>query len=371
MSSLSGKKPILMLPMSLDIGGAETHVVGLARSLKERGWPVYVASAGGRRVKDLEDAGIKHFSAPLHSRSPLKMLRASMVIADLVRRYDIGLVHAHARIPAYLSEKICNRRRLPLVTTYHWTFVSGPFWNLFTKPGDLTIAVSQDIKDYVVREFGFDSRKITVVPNGIDTDLFAPNKARDVAGREPTVLYMSRLNKELSQTAIATMQAVFSIRQSHPGIKMLVAGDGISFQDVEAEAHRLNSLAGRDLIQCLGFVLDTPTLFKEVDLVVGMSRVVLEAMACEIPTIIAGPNGSYGPVTEDIIKTMEEVNYTSRGAPVQATPEVLANDIHKLLSDDELSYRLGKMGRQVVLEKHSMALVAEETEKVYQRLLRG
>jgi hypothetical protein len=43
----SWKVPVLLLPMSLGIGGAETQVVSLAKHLKKRGWSVLVASAGG------------------------------------------------------------------------------------------------------------------------------------------------------------------------------------------------------------------------------------------------------------------------------------------------------------------------------------
>jgi len=93
------KASVLMLPMSLDIGGAETHVVSLSKGLKSLGWQVYVASHGGQRVRDLEAAGIPHFYAPLHSRWPLNMARAYRVISRLVDTYQIDLIHAHARIP--------------------------------------------------------------------------------------------------------------------------------------------------------------------------------------------------------------------------------------------------------------------------------
>ena len=59
---------ILMSLMKLDIGGAETHVVELSKELKARGYNVFIASCGGAYVKELEDAGIKHFEVPLNSK---------------------------------------------------------------------------------------------------------------------------------------------------------------------------------------------------------------------------------------------------------------------------------------------------------------
>ena len=53
------KYKILMTTMGLDIGGAETHIVELAKELTKRGYDVSVASNGGVYVEELEAAGIK------------------------------------------------------------------------------------------------------------------------------------------------------------------------------------------------------------------------------------------------------------------------------------------------------------------------
>ena len=65
---------ILMATMGLDIGGAETHILELAKSLKSRGHDVLIASNGGVYVKELEDRGIRHISVPMNVRSLGKML---------------------------------------------------------------------------------------------------------------------------------------------------------------------------------------------------------------------------------------------------------------------------------------------------------
>src|SRR5690606_15808772 len=93
---------ILLAAMALDLGGAETHVISLARELHRRGHRVVVASAGGRMVPRLEARGIPHIVVPMASRNPLAMARAWWRLRRLVAEYDIGLVHAHARIPAWL-----------------------------------------------------------------------------------------------------------------------------------------------------------------------------------------------------------------------------------------------------------------------------
>ena len=57
---------ILLSLQQLTIGGAETHVVELAKELKRRGYNVVVTSKGGVYEKELAAAGIKHYYVPLN-----------------------------------------------------------------------------------------------------------------------------------------------------------------------------------------------------------------------------------------------------------------------------------------------------------------
>ena len=60
---------ILMATMGLDIGGAETHIVELAKQLKHQGHDIAIVSNGGVYVPEITAAGIRHYEAPLHLRA--------------------------------------------------------------------------------------------------------------------------------------------------------------------------------------------------------------------------------------------------------------------------------------------------------------
>jgi len=376
---LSGQgRVVLELAMGLDIGGAETHIVSLSRSLREMGWNVLVASGGGRRVEDITGSGIEHFDVPLGSRNPLKMLRAYKSLIDIVKSRNVDLIHAHARIPAWIGTYVSRQLHVPLVTTYHWTFVSGFPWNLVSRQGDLTIAVSDVIKDYITREFGFDGEKITVIPNGIDCREFRPlseEESRDIrmavvpeAVQGPVLVYASRMTPELSATACLTIEAVSRLAQTFPGISLLIAGDGESLSRVERAAQEVNRRSGREMVKCLGFVSDMARVYQASDLVIGMSRVVLEAMACGKPCIVAGPQGDFGQVTPDNVDELEERNFTSNGAPRPVEAATLASEIASALSDANLD-EIRAFGLELVRSKHSAEATAYRVAEVYNRLL--
>ena len=93
---------ILMALMGLEIGGAETHVVELAKELKKIGHSVAVISSGGAYCKDIEEAGIKHYYAPLNTRKFSDMLESYNALKSVIALLQPDIVHAHARIPALL-----------------------------------------------------------------------------------------------------------------------------------------------------------------------------------------------------------------------------------------------------------------------------
>ena len=108
---------ILMATMGLDIGGAETHIVELAKELKAEGHDIVVASNGGVYVPEIVAAGIRHYQVPMHRRDAGCMLRSRKLLKEIIRTERPDVVHAHARIPAFLCGTLQRTMKFPFVTT--------------------------------------------------------------------------------------------------------------------------------------------------------------------------------------------------------------------------------------------------------------
>ena len=128
--------------MQLNIGGAETHVVELAKELKSRGFNVVVTSNGGVYVKELEDAGIKHYIVPLQNKNPLNVIKAKRLLENIIKEEKIDIVHAHARIPAFILGRLHRKMKFPFFTTAHWVFTTKYGLKYITDWGEKTVAVS-------------------------------------------------------------------------------------------------------------------------------------------------------------------------------------------------------------------------------------
>ena len=134
---------ILMCAMALDIGGAETHVLELSRALCSMGHSVTVASNGGAYVRELEACGIKHVRIPLHTKAPSRVIKSYFALKKLIKKEKFDIVHAHARIPAFVCGLLHPVLHFRFVTTAHWVFDVNALWKRIAYWGEKTVAVSE------------------------------------------------------------------------------------------------------------------------------------------------------------------------------------------------------------------------------------
>ena len=80
---------VLLATMGLGIGGAETHIIELAKGLKKKGIDVVVTSNGGQYVKELEEAKIKHYNVPMHNKKISNVIK-SYIIANSFPGYFLS-----------------------------------------------------------------------------------------------------------------------------------------------------------------------------------------------------------------------------------------------------------------------------------------
>jgi glycosyltransferase involved in cell wall biosynthesis len=357
---------VLLLSMALDFGGAETHVISLAKALKKKGLRVIVASNGGRLVPALDAAGIRHYTVALHVRNPLALLRSVGAVKRIVQSEGVRLMHAHARIPAWVAKWVSRSTRVPLVTTYHGLY--NPHWllRMFTTGGHQTIAVSQDVKEHLITKLGVPANQITVIHNGIDTEHFT---AGDYPGGRQQVLYISRMSGGRGGVALTLLEAVALLHDEFPTLRVVIVGEGDRLPEVRALAEELNARWSGDYCQVLGARADIPDLLAEAGIAVGVGRVALEAMACGRPVIIAGEYGTYGLLEAETLPLAREHNFSGRGAQLSTDPQTLAKILRGVLSDPDRAKEAARLAQETVQKHYSMDEKAREVLAVYAKAL--
>ena len=363
---------VLLSLMKLDIGGAETHVVELAKELKRKGINPIVTSNGGAYETELKEAGIKHYCVPLQNKNPINMLKSVRLLKRIIKDEEIDLVHSHARIPSFILGKLHKRMKFPFVTTAHWVFTTKWGLKYITDWGEKSVAVSEDIKTYLMDNYGVPSGNIQVTINGIDTDKFSPDTDKTeicaelgVSDSDTVIVYVSRLDESRSLVAKQLINIVPEIDKLADNLKIVIVGDGDDFANVRSATERVNKELGRNCIILTGARTDINRLVATSDLFIGVSRAALEAMAGKKPVIIAGNEGYIGLFDDSKLQVGIDTNFCCRGCE-ESSEAVLLNDIKKFfgLSQNERE-KLAEYGRELIKRDYSVSRMADDTIRVY------
>ena len=372
MSNLHPHK-VLMTLMGMEIGGAETHVLELSKTLKHMGLDVHVVSNGGVYVKELEECGIKHYRVPLHNKQFINVFSSYKALKKIILENDIQLVHAHARIPAFICGLLQKRLKFKLVTSAHSDFsVAFPF-NLLSNWGDKVLAVSDDIKSYLLANYNIEERNVSLTINGIDTEKFTQDVVADDIYTEfgfckdsLKIVCVSRMDKDSSLPPHVLVEAAeTAVLGFDQKIEIIIVGGGEEFDAIKTKANAVNDRLGYKLIHIIGARTDVNKFLAIADIFVNVARAALEAMAAGTAVVLAGTRGYLGIFDNETKKLAVESNFTCRNGGA-TTADKLATDLRTLIAmDGQSRARLGEYGRELVCNNYSLSRMAQDAVDIY------
>ncbi|MBE6597958.1 MAG: polysaccharide pyruvyl transferase CsaB [Ruminococcaceae bacterium] len=371
---------ILMVTMKMDIGGAETHILELCRELGKMGHTVTLVSNGGVHADMLVSEGIDHVKLPLDRKTPHAVASSLKGLEKLITEGNYDLVHAHARIPAFICGILWKKHRFRFVTTAHLNFSINPLWRRLSCWGERSMAVSDDIGEYLVQEYGYPADKISVTINGIDTVKYSADVPYDDFLAEfhlPTgdernrLVYVSRLDEDRADPAYRIVNIAEKLDEAIPDLDIIIGGGGTEFDKINRMAEEVNKKAGRRLVTMTDNRSDINKIMSCADVFVGVSRSALEAMAASKPVIIAGNQGALGIFDESVIAPAMDTNFCCRGYP-QADEGALFRDITALFGESKEQRRArGEWCRSVVMKYYTAERMARDYVSMYERTLRS
>lgn len=365
------KTKVLMATMSMDIGGAETHILELSCGLVDKGFEVVVVSNGGAFVKILNKKGIKHYQVPLHNKKPWNVVKSYFQLKEIIKKEKVDLVHAHARIPAFLCSLLSKKLNFKFVTTAHFNFKTGMGLRYITRWGQKTLAVSDDLKKYLIKNYDIKDRNIFVTINGINTDSFHPDTPIKTL-EEPerfkesfNLLHVTRLEDYTSKTAEGLIKNIDRLINEREDIKLIIVGHGQEFPKLNAMAKEANKRLGREVIFMEGARTNINEYIGISQGFVGVSRAALEAMAMERPVVLSGNQGYMGIYNSEKLDRAVGNNFTCRGEDAY-DEQVLIKDVIELIHYTPSKLKeLGKKGRETVIQYYSVGRMTNDAMKVY------
>ena len=364
---------ILHVITTLDVGGAEMHLLAQVRGQSARGHSVAVAYLKGHGTleADFRAAGASSVTRlPLGPAFPWRLARLAHG-ADIVHTH---LLKADMAVAACALRKRARQRlvaskhndeqvlRRPLVSRVHGWLGNRPA---------RTIVLSDHVGAFIAEHGRVRREKLVRIYYGLDPAPFevavaAGRGARDALraslGFGPEDVLFTCIARFAPQKAHPVLLEAFArARKREPRLALLLVGDdpfGDGRQRAEALARQLD-LGPRCVFA--GIRRDVPALLAACDGFVmsslweGLGLVFLEAMAARLPV-----------VASRVSAVPEVVLHELTGLLVPPSdPEALSLALVRLAADPGLRARLGEAGRERVRAHFGLERMVEETLAVY------
>jgi len=381
------KIKVLQVIPKLDYGGAETGCYDLAHFLPEQDCKSFIVTSGGVLLKFIKKEKVKVIRLPVQSKNPILILFNAIIISLIILIYNINIVHARSRAPAWsclIATKITARK---FVTTFHGTYNFSnrfkKFYNSVMVRSNLIIAGSNFIFSHINENYGDffsnSKRKLLVIFRGINTSYFNPqkispskiekfSKKNSIDRNKFIILLPGRLTFWKGQKIfIEALKLLSEQINNQPFEGIIIGGDqGKSVYKKQlialVEQYRL-----KKIIKFIDHCNEMPVAYKIANLVCSCStepeafgRVSVEAQSMGIPIVASNIGGS----TETIVKDKTGFLFKSgdSNALTKAIIMVMQKNYNSLKS-------IGFAGRKNVLKKFDVDKMCHTTFTEYKKLI--
>ena len=371
-------KVLQVLP-ALGRGGAERGAVDVAIAIAEAAGRSVVASQGGPLERELARSDIEHVTLPLASKNPFVMNRNISYLKRVIEHFDIDVVHARSRAPAWSAYAAARQSGVQFVTTFHGTYNLGGtikrHYNAIMTRGDRVIANSYFTAEHIRSHYPMNPARLRIIPRGIDVAQFDPASvsAERVVGLAtswrlpeavPLIMLPGRLTRWKGQAVLIDALAHLGDLDFVCAIVGSAAGNWSYRNELK---RKIDQLGLADRVFLRDHCDDMPAAYILADVVVSAStdpeafgRVVAEAQALGCPVVAS----NHGGTPEQLIVGRTGTLFRS------GDPEALAEALRGALAlTAEERQRLAGEAMRNVRDKFTKEVMCERTLSVYGELV--
>ena len=113
---------LLQVLPHLNSGGLVSGAIEISNYLKQVGGDSIIVSSGGYRENEALRNNAKLINLPLETKNPFLIYKNKTKIIEIIRKYNINIVHARSRAPAWSSYWAAKFTNTPFITTFHGTY---------------------------------------------------------------------------------------------------------------------------------------------------------------------------------------------------------------------------------------------------------
>lgn len=376
-------KNILLTSWYTGLGGGETDLLSLAEFLDPDEWiPHLLLPAEGVLAQKWREHGwrvhITHYRGASTFFIPSVWSKFPVVgrIANILRENDIHLIASeYHTLP--MAQAAAKQLNIPIMWTVHgWWFKPKPWQKSFFRQIPV-VARSRSIRDGFLGDPSFiPVADVPVIYSGVDTERFRPDEDAPIRERfqlnlsqdTPLVAMVARFQPVKGHHTFQAM--VRQVALQRPDAHFVIAGED-TFGVTKDEVYRQSMLEQAK----------TDPLLKNRLHYIGFRDDIEHVLAAADVVVCASDFESFGKVNLEAMSTETAVVSTNRGGPSETVldgktgylvppdnPEALAQQVIRLLNDSDEGDRLGRNGRQHILENFSAKSSAEAYTSIFNKL---
>ena len=382
---MPSKLKILQVIPKLGYGGAETGCYDIAHYLYENDCKSYIITSGGKLIKFVNKKKVKLIRLPVQSKNPIIMLLNALIISLIILFFNINVVHARSRAPAWsclLATKITRRK---FVTTFHGTYnfknKLKKFYNSVMVRSNLIIAGSNFIFSHIKEKYSdylSSDKKLLVIFRGINTDYFDSSttletdednlfKSWKIQVGKKIILFPGRLTTWKGQEMFLEALNKVNIHLGHEAFTAVILG---SDQGRDLYKKKLIRLVEQYRLTNQVIFIENcnhmPLAYKISDFVVSASiepeafgRISVEAQSMQKPILASNLGGSKETIIDNKTGLLFEAGNS----------EEMSKKIIELLNLDESTVKqMGIEGRKNVKNKFNVEKMCFSTYSEYKKL---
>jgi D-inositol-3-phosphate glycosyltransferase len=383
----------LALPGTRDSGGLNVYVRELSRQMAERGHRMDIftrrTDSGSPEISVIDAATrvIQVHAGPYTAdkysqRRHLDTFRQGVMAFAESEGISYDLVHSHYWLSGWVGQALSDCWKAPHIVMFHTLAEAKnkhhmgerePKYRIageraVARNADAIIAASESERTTLIEEYGVAPEAISVIPCGVDVDMFRPmdsraaRKSLGLDPKTPVLLFIGRIEPlkgiDVLVRAASQLDGKFQL--------LVVGGDEKDAQRL----HDLHTLA--ENLDVLGKVVfadavpheELPTFYNAASVCVvpsyyeSFGLVALEAMACGVPVIASRVGG---------LKETVRDGQTGYLVPWRC-PEPFAERLDLLLTNEPLRHSLGEEAREIA-EHYRWPVIATKVEDLYHELV--
>ena len=348
-------------------GGAETYTIELVKGLSARGHRIVLVTDAikAANISPIEDDLVAHYEFRFQTITPFRKLKE---LQDIVSRHGTEIVHAQHRTAGYYAEVLYRRAQVPYVVTVHDPWHATPLKRLHSRAFRNIIAVSEFLRQILIRQFRVPPERIKTIHNGVDPARLESVDPRDVAlfrekhqvkPHEIVMTQIARMSKVKGHYDL--IEALLTLQSDLP-YRCFMIGEGPERKNLE---ELVMSSGLREKVTVCGFRSDIPVVLRASDFLVlpshreGLPLAIVESMLSGVPVLAARTAGIPEMITHEVDGLLFDAGDI----------HALAKGVEALVTNHELRLRLGKEAHRTAVERFLLKRMIDETEAHYQRII--